>query len=70
MKLDVSIMKYMSQDEFRTLTAIEQGMKNHEMVPTSLIISIAKLKHGCAKKAITILHKNKLIWHDSKNCYF
>lgn len=42
-------------------------MKNHEMVPTPLISSIAKLKHGGAKKSLVVLHKNKLIWHDSKN---
>ena len=68
MKLDPTLLRYLSKDEFRILTAIEQGMKNHEMVPTVLIASIAKLKHGGTKKALTVVHKNKLVWHDSKKC--
>ncbi|PRP78245.1 hypothetical protein PROFUN_02222 [Planoprotostelium fungivorum] len=66
MRLDVTLLRYLSRDEFRALTAIEIGMKNHELVPTSLIIQIAHVKHGGTKKAITTLHKNKLVWHDSK----
>lgn len=67
MKLDPTLLRYLSKDDFRTLTAVEQGMKNHEMVPTPLICSIAKLKYGGAKKSIGVLHKHKLVWHDSKN---
>ena len=40
----------MSSDEFRVLTAVEMGMKNHELVPTSLIESISGLKRGGAYK--------------------
>ena len=36
----------MSSDEFRVLTATEMGSKNHEVVPTSLITNISKLKGG------------------------
>lgn len=36
----------MSGEEFRVLTATEMGMKNHEIVPTPLIESIAGLKRG------------------------
>jgi len=65
-KLDVQIMRYMSKDEFRVLTAVEMGMKNHELVPTTLICRIAGLKGGGAFKIIAQLHKNKLIFHESK----
>jgi hypothetical protein len=37
MKLDVSVLRYLSRDDFRVLTAVEMGMKNHELVPTELI---------------------------------
>jgi len=66
-KLDVTVLRYLSKDEFRLLTSIEQGMKNHDLVPLPLIATIAKLKCGNAKKTIGILHKHKLIWHDSRN---
>eukprot|EP00808_Paulinella_micropora_P013349 g36581.t1 len=65
-KLDAHVLRYMSKDEFRVLTAVEMGMKNHEVVPTSLITRIAKLKKGGAVKTIKLLHKNKLIFHDAK----
>ena len=48
--LDVKALRYMSQDEFRVLTACEMGMKNHELVPTSLVVSISSLKRGGAFK--------------------
>ncbi|GAB5366083.1 hypothetical protein AAMO2058_001113900 [Amorphochlora amoebiformis] len=65
-KFDPSVLRYMSKDEFRVLTAVEMGMKNHEIVPTELICRIAGLKKGGASKMITLLHKNKLIFHDAK----
>ena len=34
------------QDAWRTLTAVEMGMKNHELVPASLVDSIAALRNG------------------------
>ena len=43
MKLDASMIRFLTREEFRTLTAIEQGMKNHELVPTSLIVNIGKI---------------------------
>ena len=40
----------MSAEEFRVLTAVEMGMKNHEIVPTPLIESVSGLKRGGAYK--------------------
>jgi len=37
MKLDPDLIKYMTKEQFRVLTAIEMGMKNHEFVPIPLI---------------------------------
>lgn len=43
-KLDANVLRYMTKDEFRVLTSVEMGMKNHEVVPTQLIAQIARLK--------------------------
>lgn len=68
MKLDVTAMRYLTKEHFRVLTAIEMGMKNHEVVPVELIASIAKLRHGGVQKILSHLLRNKLIAHDG-NAY-
>ncbi len=65
MKLDLSVLQYLSTDDFRVLTAIEMGMRNHEIVPVGLIGSIAKLKRGNTFKIIQNLLKHKLIEHNN-----
>jgi len=67
-KLDAQVLRFLSKDDFRVLTAVELGMKNHDLVPTQLITSIAKLKFGGTPKALSNLHKNKLIYHENKKC--
>eukprot|EP01006_Ploeotia_vitrea_P049282 TRINITY_DN67325_c0_g1_i1.p1 TRINITY_DN67325_c0_g1~~TRINITY_DN67325_c0_g1_i1.p1 ORF type:complete len:522 (-),score=265.74 TRINITY_DN67325_c0_g1_i1:46-1503(-) len=67
MKLDVSVLRYMSKEEFRVLTAVEMGMRNHGLVPTPLIANIAGVHMGAAYKLLGELHRNKLVFHDSKN---
>ncbi|KAG7028358.1 Serine/threonine-protein kinase rio2, partial [Cucurbita argyrosperma subsp. argyrosperma] len=37
MKLDVNVLRYLSKDDFRVLTAVEMGMRNHEIVPSELV---------------------------------
>jgi RIO kinase 2 len=64
MKLDVNVLRYLGKDEFRTLTAVEMGQKNHEIVPASLVESIAGLKHGGAHKCLRLLLRHKLVHHD------
>ena len=31
-KLNVTMLRYLSKEDFRVLTAVEMGMKNHELV--------------------------------------
>uniref|UniRef100_A0A8I3PXJ2 Serine/threonine-protein kinase RIO2 n=3 Tax=Canis lupus TaxID=9612 RepID=A0A8I3PXJ2_CANLF len=51
----------------RVLTAVEMGVRNHEIVPCSLVASIASLKHGGCNKVLTELVKHKLIaWERTK----
>ncbi|XP_010169606.1 serine/threonine-protein kinase RIO2-like, partial [Antrostomus carolinensis] len=43
---------------------VEMGMKNHEIVPASLIASIANLKHGGCNKILRELVKHKLLAYE------
>ncbi|KAJ3692142.1 hypothetical protein LUZ60_012492 [Juncus effusus] len=65
MKLDVNALRYLSKDDFRVLTAVEMGMRNHEIVPAELVDRIAGLKHGGTYKVMKTLLKHKLLHHDS-----
>lgn len=40
------------------------GMKNHEIVPASLIASIASLKHGGCNKTLRELVKHRLLAYE------
>lgn len=59
--LDIKSIRYLSQDDFRVLTAVEMGSKNHELVPTSLISQISKLKGNNEQRCISELARNGLI---------
>nr|XP_020648880.1 serine/threonine-protein kinase RIO2 [Pogona vitticeps] len=63
-KLNVVLLRYLSRDHFRVLTAVEMGMKNHEIVPASLIASIASLKHGGCNKTLRELAKHRLLAYE------
>ncbi|KAM6473319.1 serine/threonine-protein kinase RIO2 [Liasis olivaceus] len=63
-KLNVVLLRYLSRDHFRVLTAVEMGMKNHEIVPPSLIASIASLKHGGCNKILKELTKHRLVAYE------
>ncbi|XP_061906833.1 serine/threonine-protein kinase RIO2 isoform X1 [Entelurus aequoreus] len=63
-KLNVVVLRYLSRDDFRVLTAVEMGMKNHEIVPVSLLSSIASLKHGGCNKILRELVKHKLVAYE------
>jgi len=68
-KLDVTMLKYLSREDFRVLTAVEMGQKNHELVPLELVASIASLRAGGVHKVIKELIKHKLVAyeHATKN---
>jgi len=64
-KVNVTLLRYMSSEDFRVLVAVEMGMKNHETVPTTLVSQIASLKHGGCHKVLKDLVKNKLLAYDN-----
>lgn len=43
MKFDAELVRYLTKDDYRILTAIEMGMKNHAKVPLNLVQSISGL---------------------------
>ncbi|KAJ8060387.1 hypothetical protein OCU04_010716 [Sclerotinia nivalis] len=60
MKLDTKAMRYLAAEDWRTLTAVEQGSKNHEVVPTKLIEQLSGLRGG-VHRCISALAKVNLI---------
>jgi len=63
-KLNVTMLRYLTKEDFRVLTAVEMGMKNHELVPASLIASIASLRHGGVHKVLKELSKHRLVSYE------
>ncbi|KAI1762910.1 RIO1-domain-containing protein [Hypoxylon sp. FL1150] len=63
MKLDTKAMRHLAAEDWRVLTAVEIGSKNHEIIPTPLIESISKLRGGANRvhKSISALAKVGLI---------
>ncbi|XP_039958076.1 serine/threonine-protein kinase rio2 [Bactrocera tryoni] len=68
-KLDVTVLRYLTKEDFRVLTAIEMGMKNHELVPGQLAASIANLKAGGVHKLLRELCKHKLVSYERGKKY-
>ncbi|KAI1918767.1 Serine/threonine-protein kinase rio2 [Ophidiomyces ophidiicola] len=62
MKLDAKAMRYLTNEDFRVLAGVEVGSRNHEVVPTPLIIQLSGLRGGSgAHKCISNLAKINLI---------
>lgn len=63
MKLDTRAMRHLASEDWRVLTAVEQGSKNHEIVPTPLIEKLSRLRGGVSgvHKSISALAKVGLI---------
>ena len=63
MRFDLTALRYLNKDDFRVLTAIEMGMRNHEIVPVDLIQSISKIRNTSVRRILANLLKHKLIKH-------
>jgi len=61
MKLDVTDLRYVTPEEFRVLTAVEMGSKNHEVVPSPLIVQVSGLRNGGVNKILGTLAKRNLV---------
>ena len=60
MKLDTKALRYLSAEDWRVLTAVEAGSRNHEVVPTPLISKLSGITGG-VQRCISILAKADLI---------
>ena len=69
MKLDATDVRYLTAEEFRVLTAVEMGSKNHEIVPTPLIAQISSLRHTGISKLLANLAKRRLVARVQSNMY-
>ena len=69
MRLDATDVRYITPDEFRVLTAVEMGSKNHEIVPSTLIAQISALRHAGISKLLASLAKRKLVARVQNNAY-
>ncbi|CAJ0549303.1 Ff.00g029160.m01.CDS01 [Fusarium sp. VM40] len=63
MKLDTKAMRYLAAEDWRVLNAVEMGSKNHELVPTTLIEKLSRLRGGVGSvhRSISALAKVGLI---------
>ncbi|RPA82607.1 RIO1-domain-containing protein [Ascobolus immersus RN42] len=62
MKLDTTHLRYLSNEDWRVLTAVEMGSRNHEVVPTPLIAQISGMRGGSGvQRSISTLAKIGLI---------
>lgn len=61
MKLDTKSLRYLNNADWKVLGAVESGSRNHEVVPTSLIISIAKSSPGDVQRSVSLLARSGLI---------
>ncbi|RNF01358.1 putative conserved RIO1-domain protein [Trypanosoma rangeli] len=64
-KLDVSLLRFLEEEDFRVLTALEMTMRNHDVAPTALIERIAQLPYGGCRKRLKCLLKHKMIHHEN-----
>eukprot|EP00042_Codosiga_hollandica_P024539 m.104175 g.104175 ORF g.104175 m.104175 type:complete len:515 (+) comp51586_c0_seq4:95-1639(+) len=65
-KLDPTVLRYMSREQFRILQAVETGMRNHEFVPAPLIATIAGLRRSGMFKILKELCRHRLIAYENK----
>lgn len=60
MKLDVSHLRYMEADDFRILSALEAGSRNHELVPIDLVSKFTGIRSGGLRKKMADLARHRL----------
>ncbi|PVV01788.1 hypothetical protein BB560_003783, partial [Smittium megazygosporum] len=61
MKLDPKGIRYLSKEDFRVLSAVETGSRNHDIVPLNLIKQLSRLHGSGINKFIGELAKKNLI---------
>eukprot|EP01063_Lacrimia_lanifica_P019236 TRINITY_DN2633_c0_g2_i1.p2 TRINITY_DN2633_c0_g2~~TRINITY_DN2633_c0_g2_i1.p2 ORF type:complete len:534 (+),score=276.35 TRINITY_DN2633_c0_g2_i1:83-1684(+) len=65
-KFDATLLRYLDEEDFRVLAAVELASRNHEIAPAMLVEKIAGLKAGGARKRLRWLLKHNFLMHDMK----
>ncbi len=60
MKLNTKALRYLSSEDWRVLTSVEAGSRNHEVVPTTLISQLSGVRNG-TERCISTLAKADLV---------
>lgn len=68
MKLDVSMVKYLTPEDYRVLVGVEMGMRNHDLVPGDLVATLSGLTRSTAFRSLANVHKHKLVFHSRQKC--
>ena len=68
-KFDVTLLRYLEKEDFRVLIAVEMGMKNHELVPDSLVAVISSLRGGGVAKILQNLCRHRLLAYERGKRY-
>ena len=65
-RFDASLLRWMDEEDFRVMAAVELASRNHEIAPAMLVEKIAGLKAGGAGKRLRWLLKHNFLLHDCK----
>uniref|UniRef100_A0AC35TGL8 Non-specific serine/threonine protein kinase n=1 Tax=Rhabditophanes sp. KR3021 TaxID=114890 RepID=A0AC35TGL8_9BILA len=68
-RFNISLMRYLSPDDFRVLLAVEMGLKNHEFVPLPLISAVAGIHRGATVRVLSELCKYQLVAYERGKSY-
>ncbi|PJF20103.1 hypothetical protein PSACC_00081 [Paramicrosporidium saccamoebae] len=69
MKLDASALRYLGKEDFRVLSALEIGSKNHQVVPLSMIASLCRMRPGGVNSRLAELAKHRLVSKEHHTSY-
>ena len=65
MAFDASVLQYLEDEEWRLLTAIEIGQRNHELVATELVQTISGIRGTCHHHLGSLV-RHRLVSHEGK----
>ncbi|KAJ1500110.1 hypothetical protein HMI54_013067 [Coelomomyces lativittatus] len=69
MKLQADLLRHLTSEDFRVLTSVEMGSKNHEYVPIGMISQLSRQKEGCVRKNLLSLSKLRLVFKGKSTKY-
>jgi RIO kinase 2 len=65
-KFDLKLLVYLEPEDFRVLSAVETGMRNHHLVPAKMVCAIAELRSGTSKIIRTLCYNRLLSYERGK----